>query len=307
MNLSIPGSLQQYLSDLERTQSQIGKAQAQISSGLRLASVSDDPSAIGGIYAFEASIASTQQTQANLANGIGEVNTADSALQSAIQAVQSAISLAAQGANSTQTAQDRANIALQVSALRDTLVSLSRTQSNGRYIFSGDQDTQPAYQLDPTQPSGVKQLLTASSTRTITDPNGLSIATAKTAQEIFDAQDSSGNPASGNVFAAINALLTGLRNNDQTAISDAASALHSADEYVNGQLAFYGETQNRLTTASDVAQKFLTEQTSSLGKLQDADIPAAALTLTRSITQQQASLSVEAKVQQIPNLFSYLA
>jgi flagellar hook-associated protein 3 FlgL len=307
MDLSIPGSTQTYLADLSFTQSQIAKAQDQVSSGLRLQKVSDDPSAVAQIYEYQAAIASTQQTQANLTSATSEVTAADTALQSAVQAVQSAISLAAQGANSTQTAQDRANLAEQVRGLQQTLVSLSQTQVNGKYIFSGDQDTQPAYQLDPTQPAGVRQLSASSSTRVILDPNGSPIAVAKTAQEIFDARDSSGNPTSSNVFAAINSLLTGLQNNDQTAVTNATASLKTADDYLNGQLAFYGETENRLATASDLAQKFLTNQQSSLGQVQNADIPAAALLLTQATTEQQAALSVEAKVQQEPNLFSLLA
>jgi flagellin-like hook-associated protein FlgL len=133
------------------------------------------------------------------------------------------------------------------------------------------------------------------------------IATALTAQQIFDAQDSNGNPTAGNVFNAINQLLTGLQNNDQTAITNSASALQSASVYLNQQLEFYGETADRLQSASDLAQKFLTNEQASLGQVQDANIPAAALTLTQATTEEQAALSVEAKIQQQPDLFSLLA
>jgi flagellar hook-associated protein 3 FlgL len=308
MDLSIPGSTQTYLADLNYTQAQMATAQDQISSGYQLQNVSDNPAAVSQIYQYEADIASTQQAQTNLTTASSEVSAADTALQSAVQAVETAISLAAQGANSTNTAQDNANLAEQVSGLQQTLVSLSQTQVNGSYIFSGDQDTQPPYQLDPTQPEGVQNLLPGdTSTRVILDPSGVPIATALTAQQIFDAQDSDGNPAAGNVFNAINSLLTGLQNNDQTAITAAASSLQSADEYLNGQLEFYGETQDRLTAASDLAQKFLTNEQSSLGQVQDANVPAAALTLTQATSEEQAALSVEAKIQQQPNLFSLLA
>ena len=308
MDLSIRGSTQTYLTDLNYTQSQMSKAQEQVSSGLALQNVSDDPAAVAQIYEYQADIASTQQTQTNLTTATSEVSAADTALQSAVQAVESAISLAAQGANSTNTAQENANLAEQVSGLQQTLVSLSQTQVNGSYIFSGDQDTHPAYQLDSTQPDGVKNLLPGdTSTRTITDPNGVPIATALTAQQIFDARDSSGNPATGNVFAAINSLLTGLQNNDLNTITAAASSLQSANDYLNQQVAFYGDAENRLQSASDVAQKFLTNEQSSLGQVQDANIPAAALALSQATTEQQAALSVEAKIQQEPNLFSLLA
>jgi flagellar hook-associated protein 3 FlgL len=141
MDLSIPGSSQTYLTDLNYTQSQMSKAQDQVSSGYQLQNVSDEPSAVAQIYEYEADIASTQQTQSNLTSATNEVTAADTALQSAVQAVESAISIAAQGSDSTQTAQGNANLAEEVSGLQQTLVSLSQTQGNGSYIFIGDRDT----------------------------------------------------------------------------------------------------------------------------------------------------------------------
>jgi flagellar hook-associated protein 3 FlgL len=307
MDLSIPAATQTYLTDLNYTQAQMATAQEQISSGYQLQNVSDDPAAVAEIYEDQADIASTQQTQTNLTSATNVVTAAQTALQSAVQAVESAISMAAQGANSTQSAQDNSDLAQEVAGLQQTLVSLSQTQVNGNYIFSGDQGTLPSYQLDPAQPEGVQNLLPGdTATQVILDANGAPIAVAQTAQQIFDSQDALGNPLPGNVFNAINTLLTGLQNNDSVAIDNSVGMLQSADDYLNGQLEFYGETADRLQSASDLAQKFLTNEQSSLGTVQDADIPAAAETLTQATTEEQAALSVEAKIQQEPNLFSYL-
>jgi len=307
MDLTINGANQQYLSNLQTVQSQINLAQAQLSSGYRLQQASDDPTAIGQIYELQTQIAFNQQTQTNLTGAQSELSAADTALQSAIQAVQSAVSIASQGATSTSTAQEQANLAIEAQGIQQTLVSLSQTQVNGHYIFSGDDDTQPSYQLDPTQPNGVLQLIAPTNTRVIQDVNGASIATARTAEQIFDAQDASGNPVSGNVFAAINSLVTALQSNDQTAIAAASDALNAAGTYLNGQLAFYGEAEDRVSGAAQLAQMFLVQEQSNLGQVQDTNVPSAALALTQAQTQQQAALSVEAKIQQEPNLFSLLA
>jgi flagellar hook-associated protein 3 FlgL len=307
MDLTINGANQQYLSNLQTTQAQINLAQAQLSSGYRLQQASDDPSAIGQIYELQTQIAFNQQTQTNLTGAQSELSAADTSLQSAIQAVQSAASIASQGATATSTAQEQANLAIEAQGIQQTLVSLSQTQVNGSYIFSGDQDTQPSYQLDPTQPNGVQQLITPTNTRVIQDINGASIATARTAEQIFDPQDANGNPVSGNVFAAINSLVTSLQNNDQTGIAAASDALNAAGTYLNGQLAFYGEAEDRVSGAAQLAQMFLVQEQSNLGQVQDTDVPSAALALTQAQTQQQAALSVEAKIQQEPNLFSLLA
>jgi flagellar hook-associated protein 3 FlgL len=306
MDLTIYGANQQYLSNLQATQTRIQQASAQLSSGYRLQNVSDDPSAISQIYELQTQVALNQQTQSNLNGASGELSAADTALQGAIAAVQSAVSLAAEGANAPETAQTRANLASQVQGILETLVSLSQTQVGNKYIFSGDQDTQPSYQLDPTQREGVKQLQNSSSTRVIDDINGTAIATVRTASQIFDPQDATGNPADGNTFAAINSLLTALNNNDTAGITAAATSLQSAGDYLNGQLAFYGEAENQVSTATSLARKFLTQTQSSLGQVQDADVPSIALALTQAQTQEQAALSVEAKIQQLPTLFSLL-
>ena len=190
--------------------------------------------------------------------------------------------------------------------IQQSLVSLSQTQVNGKYIFSGDQDTQPLYQLDSTQNNGVKQLVTPTNTRTIQDVNGTAIATARTATTIFDAQDSTGAPIAGNVFAAVQSLITALQNNDTAGIQAASDAVKSANEYLNGQLAFYGTAENRVADATQLAQKFMVQEQSDLGDVQNTDVPTAALEVTRAQTQQQAALAVEAKIQQQPNLFSLL-
>ncbi|HVW07873.1 MAG TPA: flagellin [Bryobacteraceae bacterium] len=306
MDLTINGANQQYLSDLQQTQAQIAQAQAQLSSGYRLQKASDDPTALSQIYELQTKIAFNQQTQNNLSGAQSELSAADTALQSSITALTSAVTLAAQGANSNYTADQRANLAIQVQGIQQSLVSLSQTQVNGQYIFSGDQDTQPLYQLDSTQPNGVKQLATATNTRTIQDVNGTAIATARTATTIFDAQDSSGAPVTGNVFAAVQSLITALQNNDTAGIATASDALKSAGDYLNGQLAFYGTAENRVADATQLAQKFMVQDQTDLGNVQNADVPTAALQLTQAQTQQEAALSVEAKIQQQPNLFSML-
>src|ERR1700729_4120928 len=136
MILNISGATQAYLANLLGIQQQINQSSAEVSSGLAVTKPSDDPAAISEILQTQANIAQNQQIQANLNNASNEVQTADSALQSAIQAA------------------ERANLAQQVAGLQQTLVGISQTTYNGSYIFSGDQDTGPAYQLDPSQPDG---------------------------------------------------------------------------------------------------------------------------------------------------------
>jgi flagellar hook-associated protein 3 FlgL len=281
----ISGATQSYLADLNRTEAQINQAQSEVTSGYRVQTPSDDPAAIPEILQYEADLNQNQQIQSNLSTAGSELSSADSALQSAVQAVASATSLATQGAGTSATASQRANLATQVQGLLQTLVSVSQTQVNG---------------------DGVTQQFSSSSTRVIVDTSGSSIPIAETAQQIFDPQNSGGTPATGNAFAALTSLLTALQNNDQTGITQAVTDLQSAGTYLNQQLAFYGEAEDRVTSATNTAQQLQTQITSQLSNLRDADIPTVSVQLTQSQLDEQAALSVEAQVQQQKNLFSYL-
>jgi len=306
MILNISGATQSYLANLNTMQQGINRAEDEVSSGLSVQEPSDNPDAIAEILQTQANIAQNTQIQTNLTNTSDELQTADSALQSAIQAVESASSIASQGASSTVTASERAGLAQQVAGLQQTLVGISQTTYNGSYIFSGDQNTGPAYELDPTQPDGVQQLIFAPSTRTIVDATGTAISVALTAQQIFGAQNPDGSDAPGNVFAAINSLMTALNNNDTAGITSAASALDSADTYLNQQLQFYGDAEDRVSAANSLAQKFQTQEQAQLGTLQDANVATVALQLNQDQVNQQASVSAEAQIEQDKNLFSYL-
>src|ERR1017187_9316185 len=88
MVLNINGAAQAYLADLNRTQQQINQAQAQVTSGFRVQTPSDDPAAVPSILQVQAEIGSNHQIQSNLGSVTNELGTADSALQSAIQGAQ---------------------------------------------------------------------------------------------------------------------------------------------------------------------------------------------------------------------------
>ena len=160
--------------------------------------------------------------------------------------------------------------------------------------------------MTPTQPEGVKQLVSAPATQVIVDAGGTSISVSRTAQEIFDAQDANGKPTTANVFATVNALFTALQKNDQTGISEAVISLQSADQYLNDQLAFYGQAETSISNATTLAQQFQTQETSRLSQLRDADVPSVAVQLNQEQVQNQAALSAESTLLQQRDLFSYI-
>jgi flagellar hook-associated protein 3 FlgL len=170
----------------------------------------------------------------------------------------------------------------------------------GRFIFSGDSDSVSPYTIDLTQANPVSGYQGAAATRLIQHPNGTTFAVARTAQDIFDAAD-----PTQNVFTQVNNLRTALLNNDQAGINAAMDALPKASEYLNSQLAFYGNTQNTVANATDYGQKLVLQFQTQVSGIQDADLATAAIELTQAQIQQQASLQARAQIPRT-TLFNFL-
>ena len=303
---NINGSTEKFLADLNRIQATNLRVQRQITSGLKVELPSDAPDAIRGILQLKTAIQQNTQIQTNLGTAKDAVTGADTALQSAISLLDQATQLGAQGATSTATADTRAILAQQVDGLLGSMVGLSRTAVSGRYIFSGDQDGAPAYELNAANQNGVNRLLTSANTLQVQDARGTAFAVGKTAQEIFDHRNADDTLAADNVFAAVNGLKTALQNNDTAAIATSMDAVRTAGSYLNSQLSFYGAAENRIQAAMTDASNLQTQEKSSLTGLEDTDLAAASTELALSSTQEQAALQARAKLPQT-SLFNYLA
>jgi flagellar hook-associated protein 3 FlgL len=304
----IPGlsaANQQFVADMNNLQTELSNTQNQLSTGLRVNQASDAPQELGDIFQSRADLASINQVSQNLTQVQALVNSGDSSVQQAIQLMQSAVSMGSQGASSSASPTTQTSLATQVQSLLAQMVSLSQTQVNGVYIFSGDQSGSPQYQLDSTSPTGVDQLMTTQATQQVADVSGMTFPISLTAQQIFDARDASNNPTSQNVFAALNNLQLALQSGNLNNISTAIDGVKSASEYLNQQLTFYGSAQNRISSALNVAQKFQLQDQTKLSSLQDADVTSLALQLTQQTTNLNAAMAAEAK-RPTTTLFDYL-
>jgi len=296
---------EQFLSSIDNLQSRLNDAQMQLSSGYRVNKPSDAPDQLGDIFETRADLARVTQVDTNLGIAKDQADAADTALQTAVQLVQQAGVLGTQGATSTATASQRATLATQVQGIISQLVSISRTQVNGVYIFSGDDASSPSYRVDTSSPTGVDRLITPAATAQTADPTGSTFAIAKTAQDLFDQRDASDNPTAQNAFAALSQLQTALQNGDANAIGQAVTAVNAAGDYVNQQLGFYGTVQDRINSSIDLAKKFEVQDQTQLSSLQDTDVTSVAVQLTQYTTALDAAMAAQAK-RPTTSLFDYL-
>ena len=296
---------ERFLLDLGRIQDSIGRANQQISSGLRVTAPSDAPDEISDILQIHTEIERNSRLRANLEQVRSETSTGDSALETAVRLVERARTLASQGVNTIQTAETRRILAGEVQALLEQLVNASRTMVQNRYIFSGDQDLVPSYQLNLANANGVDRLVDPSATREVQHPSGTSFTVAKTAEEIFDRRNPDDTLAADNVFAAVNGLRLALENNDQAGIDASLAALRSAADWLNIELSYYGTVENKLTEAVDFSNRLEARLKTELSARRDADLTAAILEMERGRTHEEAAYTAHSQMPKA-NLFDYI-
>jgi flagellar hook-associated protein 3 FlgL len=308
---SIQPSSDLFLSSIERIQNQASRAQQQISSGARVSTASDAPDDISSILVLRSQISGVEQVQRNLANVSPRVDSAESAIQQAIQVLDTATTLAAQAVSGTADASQRADLAPQVQALLEQLVSLTQTSVNGHYVFSGDQDQNAAFTVDLTSGNGVKALITPppGPPGQVQDANGLLFSIGMTAQNVFDSGDpGDGTYAPQNVFAAVAGLLNALKTNNVSGpggIEDAVSNIKASSAHLNDVSSSYGAAQNRISDATESAGNMLVSLQKQLRDEQDTDVVQATLDLNSALNQLNAAMAAEAKLKP-QSLFDYL-
>jgi flagellar hook-associated protein 3 FlgL len=322
---SLNSQAQRFLADMEHVQKTIASASQQISSGKRVNVASDAPDVISELLQLRSVLQRNTQISANLGVAQTDANVAESSLSSATQLMDQAVTLAAQGATATMDATGRTSLAGQVQAIQEQMVSYSLTQSAGRYVFSGDRETVPAYRIDLTNANfgvdangnpngdgtgtgaGVDRLINPmAATRVVENPSGGTFPVSQTAQQIFDARNPDDTLAPDNVFAALNNLRTALLNNDVSAVNTSIGSLKLASDHLNTSLAFYGTVQNRIQSATNSAANYDLQIRTQISQKEDADVVAASLELSQGTTQLQAGLQMEARIPRT-SLFDFLA
>jgi flagellar hook-associated protein 3 FlgL len=296
MITNLSPSSEAFLANVDRLQRKVAEASQEVSSGKRVNVASDAPNEVDTILQLRTDEVRNSQIQANLGVAQADAEAADGALTSATKLMDRATVLAAQGANFTIDATGRQNIASEVQSLLEQMTAIADTTVQGRYIFGGDQDSTPPYQVDLTAVNGVTRLTNSPATRRVESAAGGSFAVSQSAQDIFDSRNPDDTLASSNVFAALNNLRLGLLANDTAQITAASASLHLASDHLNTAQAFYGTVENRITDATNYSANYDIQLKTGLSRKEDADVTSAALAITQGNTQLEAAFQMQAKM-----------
>jgi flagellar hook-associated protein 3 FlgL len=288
---------------LDQSQASEQQLTAELSSGVAITSLSQNPVASGQnvllLNQIQQDDSFTQST--NLVTG--QLQVADSTLGSVVSQLTQAISLATSANNGTMNPSDVKSIGSQISGILNEVQSLANTNYQGQYIFAGGQTSTSPFSTSTGASPATTTYSGDNDINYLETPNGQKIQLNVPGNQIFSAT------GANSVFGALNDLVadysTGTVNTDQ-AVSD-TEALGTAMNYVSQQRVTIDNSITQLTAASDAVTSDQTQLTSAQTNLMQADVAQVSTQLSLSETQQTALEDVIAQLDaQSNSLFSKL-
>ncbi|MEG9432636.1 flagellin N-terminal helical domain-containing protein [Terriglobus sp. ADX1] len=287
-------SLQQMLSSLSNLSDQQTRISQEMSSGLRITSLGDDPVASGQAVTMADTLRQDAAFLSTASNASNRMQTADTALGSVVSQLTSAISTATGALSGTGNTTTNAVAAQSLSSIRDTILSLANSSYGGTYLFSGSSTAVPF-----TEDASGNVTYTGNSDATsVALTSGGTVSTSLAGNNVFAASGAS-------VFDALNNIITALQSGATPDSSSLVSGLRDALNSVISQRATLNSAQSRISSESDYITAQKTNLLAQQSTLLSADTATLATELSSVTTQRSALLSTIAAVQK-GSLFDYL-
>ena len=296
-----PNFVSGLVTSLDSVSSRQQSLSSQLSSGMRLNSLSDDPVAAGENVRMLNQLQQDDSFTETSNLATGQLQVSDSMLGQVVTQLTSAISLATSANNGTMNSSNVQSIASQLSGILNEVVTLANTNYQGQYVFGGGSTTTPfssaSNSVTYTGGTDINYLQT---------PNGQQIQLNVSGDQIFQG----GGDSSKSVFGALTSLINDYSSgtvDTVAAVADTAS-LSASLNYVSQQRVTIDNSITQLTAAGDAITATSAQISSAQSDLVQADVATVATQLSLAESQQTALESVISQLNSNSNsLFSKLS
>ncbi|EHJ94918.1 Flagellin [Vreelandella boliviensis LC1] len=262
----------------------LAKAQERLSSGLRINSASDDAAGQAIANKMTAQIKGMDQASRNASDGISLVQTMEGGLDQVNDNLQRIRELAVQGANDTNTKEDRAAITTEIN---ERLAEIDRVANsnnfNGTNLLSSGGATLNIQVGSNTSDNDVIEVDTVNAT--VAGLGLEAVASGSTAAAVtggeFVVADASGGAT-------------------HTEFQNLINAVDEATEGLDTNRATLGATLNRFDSVIDNLSTTSTNLSEARSRIEDADYAVEVSNMTRANILQQAGTSMLAQANQTP-------
>jgi len=283
-----PNMVPDVLAAIYATQSQQETALQELSTGKRVNTPADDPLAAALMVGNQDQTSRTDQYLQNIDTLTNQMQSADTALSSVVTALNQAITLGVEGANGTNTAAQRQQIAQNLQGIQAQILQLANTSIGGTFLFGGTATTTTPFVLDSSSPSGVTYNGN-NGTNSVEIADGLMVQTNLPGSDLFQ-------NANGDVFGSLLQLINALQTGTSSDVATATNAVRDAYTLVTGKRIFYGNVENQVNSTQTYLNQEKVNLKSQENTLIGADITKAATDLTQATTAHNAALAAAAKI-----------
>lgn len=309
-------------------QKRLTTAQARMATGKKIISPSDAPEQASAIQRLHDEVTRQESHLGTLQIAQRRYATEETALTSAGDVLARMKELVLSAANATKNAQAHDAIAVEMSSLRDELMSLANSRDDtGNYIFSGTRVTTQPYVKEQNANGDWEVVFKGDQTQTKV-PAGTerNITYTRSGSDVFvrvvrEELDASGNylDANGNVvadssqaaqkavsfFTAIDEVIASVTSSEPHGIQRGVAQIDDMIDGIALSVAAVGADQSVINSQTNVIETEVLRLRTSLSGIEDLDYTEAVTQMTKDSMALQAAQSSFAKISQL-SLFDYI-
>jgi flagellar hook-associated protein 3 FlgL len=272
----------------------MGKYQDQLSTGKKITKPSDDPVvAMKGIF-YRSDLVGVQQYKRNLSELHLWMDNSEAGMDQANSALQRIRELMLQGKNGTLSPDDRKAIAVEIGQLKQDLVQTANTKVAGKYIFHGNDVTNPPVKQE--EPTLVADNLTDSTINSynVEVSNGVLLKANVDPSKVF----------SQKLFKTVGDIQDAIVNNT-SGLDGLLSDLDGVTASITAERSELGARSNRIDMVENRIDQQEVISTKVLSDNEDVDIEKVIMDMTTQESVHRAALSVGSRIIQ-PSLMDFL-
>lgn len=270
----------------------------ELSSGVSVTSLSDNPSAAAQDSLLAAEMSADASFTQSAATTVGKMQVVDSTLGSVAEQLTQAISVATEGNNGTLTAADESSIIAQLTSIQGQVLGLANTSYQGQALFAGSKTGGAPFTLDHSTSPATVTYNGDGEVLSDATPSGGTVQTAIPGDRLFG-----GNGGGANLLGILSNLIYDFSSNtsavaDTEALSTGLSQLGAIRAQFDGAL-------NQMQSQDTYSQNQQVQLQASEDTLVQDNPAQTATALSNAEVQQNALFSVIAAMNK-SNLFNYL-
>lgn len=295
------------ISEVNSLSAQMNTLQNDITTGLNVQSPSDNPDAMETTLNDLASQSAQEQYTSNITALQSQANSNYSVLQSLQSIVSQAQSIAVEAGSATVTQSNLNDYASQITSLIQQAVQLVNSQNpeTGQYLFGGTNSGQQPFTVT-TDANGNVTAVTYQGNSSV---NQAEISPGVTISTGVPGVNNSGTGPQGlitdsrtgaDLFNHLISLQNDLLSGNTTAINSTDTEnLKNDENNVTYQVAYNGNVQTRLETASSFASSQSQSLTQGISNVSSTDVVQATVQLSQTQAAYEAALETTSRVMQI--------